>query len=182
MPGVDPLSSIQPFELVVTLGDEEYRVRAACAAEWLGVLLSQEDLDLSDVLPGMLTDEDQQRMTDDAWDGAFSDEEVNQAALDVITEVSGRDWWWTLHLLWSVAGAWLVVYGRMVAQGIDPTRIPLGAFLDAMYMTSVQNMDKQQRSEFDRMLEQPPPGIEFEEAVDVDAESTAFLNMMNQGM
>lgn len=182
MPGIDPLSSIQPFKLVVTLGEQEYQVRAAYAAEWLAVLLDQEDLDLSDVLPGMLTDEDQQRMTDDAWDGAFSDEEVHQAALDIITEVSGRDWWWTLHLLWSVAGAWLVVYGRMVAQGIDPTRIPLGAFLDAMYMTSVQNMDKQQRSEFDRMLEKPPPGVEFEEAVDVDAESAAFLNMMNQGM
>lgn len=167
---------------MVTLGDQEYRVRAAYAAEWLAVLLDQEDLDLSDVLPGMLTDDDQQRMTDDAWDGAFSDEEIHKAALEVITEVSGRDWWWTLHLLWSVAGAWLVVYGRMVAAGIDPTRIPLGAFLDAMYMTSVQNMDKQQRSEFDRMLEKPPPGVEFEEAVDVDAESAAFLNMMNQGM
>lgn len=182
MPGVDPTSSIVPFELIVSLGGEEYRVRAAYAAEWLGVLLSQDDLDLGDVLPGMLTDEDQDRMTDAAWDGVISEKEIHEAALEVITEVSGRDWWWTLHLLWSVAGAWLVVYGRMVAAGIDPTRIPLGAFLDAMYMTSVQNMDKQQRSEFDRMLEKPPPGVEFEEAVDVDAESAAFLNMMNQGM
>jgi hypothetical protein len=121
-------------------------------------------------------------MTDAAWDGAISEEEIHEAALEVIKEVSGRDWWWTLHLLWSVTGAWLVIYGQMVGKGIDPTRIPLGAFLDAMYLTCVQNMDKQQRSEFDRMLEKPPPGVEFEEAVDVDAESAAFLNMMNQGM
>lgn len=181
MPGVDPTSSLRPYELIVTLGGRDYTVRAAYADEWLSILL-QEDLDLADVIPGMLAEEDQETLATATWDGLIDDQEIQEVALEVIKEVSGRDWWWTLHLLWSATGAWLVAYGRMVAQGIDPTRIPLGAFLDAMYLTFVQNMDKEHRSEFDRMLEQPPPGIEFEEAVDEDAEAAAFLNMMNQGM
>lgn len=181
MPGVDPTSSLRPFELIVTLGGVDYTIRAAYADEWLTILLERE-LDLSDIIPGMVTEEEQRDLADAAWRGDISDEEIEQACFEIIKETSGRDWWWVLHLLWSAAGAWMIVYGRMVSQGVDPTRIPLGAFLDAMYLMFVQNMDKEQRSEFDRMLEQPPQGVEFEEAVDEDAEASAFLNMMNQGM
>lgn len=181
MPGIDPTSSLRPYELIVTLGDRDYTVRAAHADEWLGILL-REDLDLSDIIPGMLVKKDAEALAVAAWDGLIDDKEIEEVSFEIIKEVSGRDWWWTLHLLWSATGAWLVIYGRMVSQGIDPTRIPLGAFLDAMYLMCVQNMDKEQRAEFNRMLEKPPPGVEFEDAVDVDAESAAFLNMMNQGM
>lgn len=165
----------------MTLGGRDYSVRAAFADEWLTILL-REELELSEIIPGMVAEEDQDRLTQAVWDGLISDEEISEVALEVIKEVSGRDWWWTMHLLWSAMGAWLVVYGRMVAQGIDPTKVPLGAFLDAMYLLCVQNMDKQHRSEFDRMLEKPPPGVEFDEAVDEDSEAASFLNMMNQGM
>lgn len=182
MPGVDPTSSLRPFELVVTLGGRDYTVRAAYADEWLTVLLPEEGVDLSDIIPGMLAEADQDRFNEAVWEGMIPDGEIEDVSLEVLKEVSGRDWWWVLHLLWSATGAWMIVYGRMVSQGIDPTRIPLGAFLDAMYLMCIQNMDKEQRSEFDRMLEKPPPGVEFEEAVDVDAESASFLNMMNQGM
>lgn len=181
MPGVDPTSSLRPFELIVTLGERDYTVKAAYADEWLAILL-QEELDLSEIIPGMLAEDDASELADAVWRDGVADAEIEEVCLEIITEVSGRDWWWALHLLWSATGAWLVVYGRMISQGIDPTRIPLGAFLDAMYLVCVQNMDKDQRSEFDRMLEKPPPGVEFEDAVDVDAESAAFLNMMNQGM
>lgn len=182
MPGVDPTSSLRPYELIVTVGGADFTVRAAYADEWLTILLAEGGVDLSDILPGMLAEDDQSRFAEWAWEGRVGDNEIEDVSFEILKEVSGRDWWWVLNLLWSAAGAWMIVFGRMVSQGIDPTRIPLGAFLDAMYLMCIQNLDKEQRSEFDRMLEKPPPGVEFEEAVDVDAESASFLNMMNQGM
>lgn len=181
MPGVDPLGSLRPWELIVELGGREYTIRAAYADEWLAILLA-DPLDLSDIIPGMMGEDDQSEFADATWDGRVSDSDIEEASLEIIREVSGRDWWWVLHLLWSAAGAWMVVYGKMVAQGVDPSRVPLGAFLDAMYLMCVQSMDRDQRSEFDRMLEKPPAGIVPEEVIDEDAEAAAFLNMMNQSM
>lgn len=163
------------------LGGQEYTVRAAMADEWLTVLL-EDPFDSSGVLPGMLTEDDQRRFADATWAGDLDGEELDEVALEVISLVTGRDWWWAMHLLWAAASAWMVVYGKMISRGIDPTRIPLGAFLDAMYLTFVQVMDKDQRSAFDRDLESPPAGVTPEEVIDEDAEAASFLAMMNQGV
>lgn len=165
----------------MTLGGQDYTVRSAYAAEWLAILL-EDPFDLSSVLPGMLTEDDQSTLADAAWAGEVSEDELDEAGLEIIAAVTGRDWWWVMHLLWVAAGSWMVVYGKMVSQGVDPTRIPLGAFLDAMYLTCTQHMDKEQRSTFDRMLENPPANVAPEDAIDEDAESAAFLSMMNQSM
>lgn len=181
MPGVDPLGSLRSWELIVELGGREYMVPAASAAEWLAVLL-EDPFDLSSILPGMLAEDDQSALADAAWAGRVGDKELEDAALEIISEVTGRDWWWAMHLLWVAAGSWMIVYGRMVTQGINPTAIPIGAFLDALYLTCTQGMDKEQRSAFDRDLEKPPPGVSPEEAIDEEAEAASFLGMLNQGM
>lgn len=179
MPGVDPLSSLRPFALIVTLGGRDYTVPPLHASDWLSVLL-EEDLDLSGIIPGLLGEDDQAELSDAVWRDEVTEEEIEEVCLDLIKETAGRDWWWVLHLLWSAASAWMVVYGRLVMQGVKPDELPLAAFLDALYLTCVQNMDKQQRSEFDRMLERPPAHIAPEDAINEDAESAAFLKMMNQ--
>ena len=163
------------------LGGREYTVRPLYAAEWLAVLL-EDPFDLSSVLPGMLTEDDQSALIDATWAGKVSDQELEEVSLEIISAATGRDWWWAMHLLWAAAGSWMVVYGRMVSQGIDPTRVPIGAFLDAMYATCIQHMDKEQRSAFDRDLEKPPAGVTPEQAIDEDAEAASFLGMLNQGM
>lgn len=179
MPGVNPLGSLRNWDLIVSLGGREYTLRPATAEEWLSILL-EPDIDLSDILPGMLDDEDQSDLEETVFAGQVTEEELTGTALEVLTEAAGRDWWWALKLITFATGAWSVIYGRLLTQGIDPAKLTLGAFLDAMYLTCVQNMSKENRSSFDRELEAPPPGVAIEEAINEEAESASFLSMMNQ--
>lgn len=178
MPGVDPLGSLRAWPLTIELAGREYTTRPVQADEWLTILL-EDPLDLSNILPGML-EEDAERALEDAMiEGLVTEKEVTDATLEIITLSAGRDWWWVLHLVLFAASAWPIVYGRLITLGVQPSVMPLGAFLNAMYLSCVQVMDKDQRREFDRDLERPPPGVTAEEAIDEEAEGASFLAMMN---
>lgn len=178
MPGVDPLGSLRAWPLTIELGGREYTTRPVLADEWLTILL-EDPLDLAEILPGMLEEADEVALEEALFEGAVSDKEIRDATLEIVALSAGRDWWWVMNLIGAAASAWTVVYGRLVTLGVNPAVMPLGAFLDAMYLSCAQVMDKEQRAQFDRDLEHPPASVTAEEAIDEDAESASFLAMLN---
>lgn len=176
---VDPTASLRGWPVVVTLGGRDYHLRPALAAEWLPILL-ENPIDLSLILPGMAGEADDEALEEALLAGTVSAADIGEACQEVISMAAGREWWWATNLLASVAGAWMAIFGTLVAQGLDVTRLPLGAVLDAMYATCAARMDKQHLQDFNRQLNMPPAGIT--PTIDEDRESANFLALMNTGV
>lgn len=175
----DPLASVAIWDAEVEIGGTGYLVAGRDAAEWLKVLLD-DPLDLAAVLPGMLSDDDQDTLEELLLGGQVAAKDVQEAALHLIGVASGREYWWTLRLLGAIRVHWVRLFGPLVASGMRLRGLPFGSFLDAIYHEATNNMKPEARRELDRELETPPPGEELE--VDEDQEASNFLALMNQGV
>lgn len=173
---VDPLASLRGWELEVELGGDTYQVMPRMAGHWLAILV-QNPMDPAEILPGMVAEDQQETLEDALLTGVVAANEVREAALEVIADASGRPWWWTLRLVQAAVGSWAVVHGSLVAAGVRLADIPLGAAVDAIYVTCMARMDKEHREAFDRDLEIPP----VQEEIDEQREAENFLNLMNSG-
>lgn len=164
---------------MVTLGGRDYYLRPALAGEWLAILL-ESPMDASLIIPGMAEDADEEALEEALLAGEVTVEDIEDACREVITIAAGRDWWWATNLVMSVATAWMVIYGSLVARGLDVQRLPLGAMLDAMYAECATRMDKQHLQDFDRQLNMPPAGVT--PTIDEDREAANFVALMNSGV
>lgn len=176
---VDPLASLRGWGSTVELGGREYQLRAALAVEWLPILMI-DPLDLSAIIPGMVEQDVEEDLEDALIQGTVSLDEIEQVCREVISMAAGRDWWWALNLLASVAGAWMTIFGNLVARGMDVSRLPLGALLDAMYAECAARMDKDHLRDFDRQLNTPPIGLV--PVINEDVEAANFVALMNSGV
>lgn len=176
---VDPLASLRAWGTVVELGGREYPLRAALAVEWLPILMI-DPMDLSAIIPGMVEGDLAGDLEDALIRGDVSLDEIEQVCRDVITMAAGREWWWACNLLASVAGAWMVIFGNLVAKGMDVSRMPLGALLDAMYAECAARMDKDHLRDFERQLNTPPIGLV--PVINEDVEAANFVALMNSGV
>ena len=171
---VDPLASLKSWPLTVTVAGQDYELRAVSAAQWLTILL-EDPIDLSAILPGLLSEEAEEAVEDAMMAGRLTKREIEDICHEVIGLCAGRDWWWALNLIRSVASAWMLIYGRLMVSGVNLDRLPLGAALDAMYALCVERMDKEHHQQFDRDLERPPVNQE----IDANDEEAQFLALMN---
>ena len=171
----DPLASIRSWPIAITLAESEFVIPPQSAAAWL-VVLMEERIQTLDLVPGMLRPDDQQEVIDLLAEGRIDLKEINEVCLEVIRSASGRDWWWTMRMLAVLADMWPALFGQMADMDLE--RVPLGAFLDRAYFTCIQHMPEDKRKLFDLELEAVPEGVEVE--LDEDAESRAFLQMMQQ--
>lgn len=165
--------------MVVTLGGRDYHLRPALADEWLAILL-ESPIDASLIIPGMAEDADEEALEDALLAGEVTAGDIEETCREVITMAAGRDWWWATNLVMSVAGAWMIIYGSLLAKGLDPQRLSLGAMLDAMYAECASRMDKQHLQDFDRQLNMPPAGVT--PTIDEDREAANFVALMNTGL
>lgn len=179
---VDPLSSLKPWELEVELAGQDYVIPAVMADVWLPILMA-EPLDLVEILPGMLSEQAQEELEEALLDGRITAEEISDTALEVVSLAAGRPWWWVLRLLNSASGAWLTIWGNLLAQGVNPQNLTLGAALDAIYATMLPRgqVKEEVRRQFDRELSTPPAGVKPDD-IDEKREAAAFLAMMNRGV
>lgn len=161
---------------MVDLGGREYEIEPCSAAQWLAVLLPNP-LDLSEILPGMLSDAGEEELEEALMAGQVSEADMREACLEVISMASGRNWWWALNLVQSAATIWLQVYGQLISHGVRFDQLPLGAALDAMYASIAARMDKDQLRSFNSDLSRPPAGHVPELSENEEQES--FLAFMN---
>jgi hypothetical protein len=147
----------------------EFEIPALPAADWLNTLM--QDWAPDDVLIDLL---------DNGVDIALrlEPDEVEDLVMEIIEEVTGRDWWVALRLIGAVQGGWHVLGAEMVLQRVDPERLSLAGWLDAMTLVMLRLMDKDNVTMFVSQLELPPVKVRAEVMEELEMSQDQFMSLM----
>lgn len=152
---LDPIQSMRPWPVVVTLGGRELEIPALPAVDWLAILMAPES-QLDDLFPGLLSPDGVDWVEEQILDGNLGLAEFQELVFQIIETVSARKWWVTLRLVDVARRSWDVVGSEMLIRGIDPARISLSAWLDVLLITVLKNMDPKDVTMFNLRLEAAP--------------------------
>lgn len=159
----DPIWSVKPWPIIVTVGGRDVEFPAASAADWLSVLMA-ESVDLDDLVRFLATDGE--ALLSDETIGA----ELYESCLSVITAASGRPWWLAMRLINVAKANWNTVGAEMLYRGFFPGDVSLSAWLDVLLVVIIKMMDPSKVTMFTMQLEQPPPEFIDEESQEQEME------------
>ena len=177
MPVHDPIASLRPWPITVTIAGQDYTIPALPASVWLEVLLASR-VQVLGVIPGLLGDEDGIELAMRMAEAEVDLDEVYQASLDAIAVAGGRSWWWCLSFAAGMGVAWNTLSGHLILAGVDWDKLSLAGFFDAAYALISRNIPKEKLQLLDLELNSPPAGVEV--PFDEDAEAQAFMTMMSE--
>lgn len=166
----DPIQSLRSWPTVVTVHGQECDIPAMSAADWL-TLLMKENLDPVDVFIELLPEQESL-----LFDGSITVEELYDLVLDVISLVSGRHWWVAMRLIGVARDSWDILGARMTLRHLDPTQLSLAAWLDALLLVTLAEMDPKDVTIFTMRLEAVPE-TEDAPAEELEMSADAFLAM-----
>lgn len=169
----DPIQSLCPYPVEVTVAGLDFEIPALPAADWLSVLMA-EDMDLSDVFPGLVQDADE--LEELILQGKVNIEEIEETVLGVIETVSARSWWVTLRLVGQARESWDVIGAELGLRGVDASKVSLSAWLDMLLILTIRAMEPKDVQMFCLKLEAPPQGTEVAEA-DMEMTVDQFMTM-----
>lgn len=172
----DPISSLRPFPILVEVGQIEVEIPAMSAAEWLTVLMV-EKVEIDDVFPGLLGQEDTDRVEDVIIAGELDLVSFRDIILGVIETASARNWWVALRLIEVVRSSWDVIGAQMVSRGVDAVTLSLSAWLDIALLTVLKEMDPKDVTMFTMRLEAPPLEESAEVAEELEMSRGSFMAM-----
>lgn len=177
----DPTVSFEPVPLEVEVAGVVFTIPALPASGWLSILCADRP-DGGDIFPGLL-DDDQQSLVDDLiFEEKLDYSEIEQLVKEIITVVSGRQWWWTLKILSTLQSEHATEILGEINRYCDSATISLGMWVNSLYALLMRNRDEQDRFKLDSTLDAPPPGVEVEiSEAEQRASERAFFAMMNQG-
>lgn len=171
----DPIQSLSPYSILLTVGGRDMEIPALPAVDWLSILMV-DDPNLDDIFPGLLTIEDTDLVDDLIISGKLDLDECEDIILSVIETVSARPWWVTIKLIETARVSWDLLGGELALRGIDPTHISLSSWLDALLLTVIKNMDPKEVTMWCLKLEAPPPDVKVDEA-ELEMDSSQFMAM-----
>jgi hypothetical protein len=164
-----PVRSLRPTPIPFTVAGLEFEIPALPAADWLNTFM--QDWTPDDVLLDLL---------DNGVDVVFKLEpdEVEDLVMDIIEEATGRYWWVALRLIGAVQGGWHVLGAEMVLQHVDPEKLSLASWLDAMTLVILRVMDKDNVTMFVSQLELPPVKVRAEIMDGMEMSQDQFMSLM----
>jgi hypothetical protein len=164
----DPVWSLQPWPVVVTLAGADFEIPALSAADWLSVLM-KPNMDLDDMVAAFLPEAEELLFT-----STLSLEELHTACTDTISLVSARPWWVTMRLIHVAKESWDVLGGEMAFRQTDATTMSLAKWLDILLVVILRAMDPKDTMKFSMQLEAPPVDMETKPE-DMEMSSSEFL-------
>lgn len=169
----DPLAALRPADIEVELGGWLYVITARPAADWMVALMKGP----AAIVPGMLASDDRAELLRDFLRGRVTQEEMSEAAHDVLEAASGRRWWEAERLVVSAmqGDSWPVVHGELVLRGVDLEKISLGALWNALYSLVIQNTEEAKRPKIEFEISKPPPGVSADELYDPEDAEDSFM-------
>lgn len=171
----DPVQSLTPFPVEVSIGGRDYTIPALPASVWLSVIMV-DNMDMSDIFPGLLEEEDQDEFEERVIYGNLEMDELQETILGVIEVASARHWYVTLRLIEMARTSWDVLGGELGLKGIDPTRMSLAHWLDVLVLITIRSMEPKDVQMWTMKLEAPPPNVEPDEE-DTAISESAFMAM-----
>lgn len=152
----NPLASVAAAPCIVRLASNvTVTVPALSAAEWLELLMG-EVVDLDLVLPGLLTDDEQEMVNELLLDGKLTLVDLERRALEVVAEVSGRPWWVALRMIQLASLRWSILGTGVILTRVDTHAVPLGAWLDTLWHVIFQSLPQDQWTMMSSMIEALP--------------------------
>lgn len=164
-----PVQSFRPVPVVFTVAGVEFELPVRPAADWLATLMGDwipDDL-IMDLVPNGVA----------AVMAIEDPQDIEELALDLIEEASGRDWWVTLRLVGAVAGGWHVLGPEMFLNQVNPQTLTLAGWLDAMTLIIARAMDKDNHAMFWSQVEMPPPSIRAEVIEEMEMSMDQFMSI-----
>jgi hypothetical protein len=177
----DALAALKIWALEVELAGETFVVPPRPAAEWFLAILDEETP--LPLIPGMMKDGAEARITDLLLDEEITVELIVQRSRELLTAAAGRPWWEADRLIRSSGASWHIIGGELTRLGVDLDRVSLAAALNAIYVICVRTMDEKERNKFDIDLRMPPigaEGVKPEDMYDQRAAESAFAALMGQ--
>lgn len=152
----DPISSLRPWPVLITVAGEDILIPALPAADWLAILM-RDDFSTDDMFwaLGVAT-----ALDEALYSGALSFEDYAAMALDVISTAAGRPWYMAIRLIASVMQSWDVIGSELTLRGINAAVISLSAWLDVVLIVMLKFMKKEDVALFSMKLTAPPPGTD----------------------
>jgi hypothetical protein len=168
----DPVWSLRPWPLNINLHGTVVDLPELCATDWLMYLLRPvPDLDglIIDYLP---------ELEDLVMAERITLEQIYEDCLTVIAAVAARPWWVALRLIGVATRSWDVLGPKMMFHGVDPNIVSLAAWLDALLIITLENMDPKDTTMFTMRLEAVPV-VEKANQPELEMDKGAFLSLMN---
>lgn len=169
---LDPIQSMRPWPVVVTLGGQELEIPALPAVDWLAILMAA-DPQLDDVFPGLLSAEDADWVEEEILDGNLTLTDFQELLFQVIETASARRWWVTMRLVDVARRSWDVIGSEMLLRGVDAAVVSLSAWLDVLLITVLKNMDPKEVTMFTMRLEAAPD--QEQEPEEMEMSRSAFM-------
>lgn len=147
---VDPLASMRCWAVTVELGGREYDIPALPAADWWPVVVDVSPFGLV----GLLKSNESADLDAMLLDGLVSTDDMTEALMDAISEVTGRTFHASFVLATVATMHWPVIGGILAQKGFRWDVMPIGAALDAIYAIVAGNLkDDAARDKFDLLLD-----------------------------
>lgn len=89
-------------------------------------------------------------------------EEMEDLGLAILEEASARHWWIAMRLIGVFMDNWDIMGPEAIFNNVDPNRLSLAAWLDAMLALLMQRIQNDQQPMFVARLELPPAGEEMD--------------------
>lgn len=174
---VNPVASLWIRGVETDMFGQTWQIPAMSAAQWLELLWA-DPVNILDVFPGLVDAEDE--MIDACFRGETTLDDVVKVGLEIITEVSGYDYWVSLRMISALKEGWLQVGGSLIRAGVDAAAISLAAYLTAVFSWLAENMVPKKAQLFFEELNKTPEGEAVESSAEDDA--AAFLAAMHQSL
>lgn len=157
--------------VVVAVSRSKLTIPPQNATAWILALAGDDPT--GSVLPGMLSERDDERLWNLVSTGKADSKDIHKAFCSAVAQASGRKWWETMKLVGMCEGSPEFI-GRLTLKGVDPDTIPFARWCAAVYALAVANADEKGRMKFDAKLAAPPAGVDYED------EGTSFESMVAQ--
>lgn len=167
----DPVWALKPWPVTIQAGGRDYTIPALPAADWLAVLMA-DPFDPDDLILELVDDGRELLFIE-----TMTADDLEHICFDIIATVSARPWWIAMRLVAMARGNWSVLGAELILKGIDPQRVSLAAWLDALLLITLRTMDSKDVTMFTMRLEEPPPEEAASVADELEMSAEAFLSM-----
>lgn len=171
----DPIQSLCPFSVNIAVGTEDVEIPALPACDWLAILMV-EHLNLDDIFPGLLKEDDSQVVEEMILAGHLSLEEYESIIFDIIETVSSRSWWVAIRLIETVRTSWDTIGAEMTLRGINAAQVSLSSWLDVALLTIIKSLEPKEVQMWCMKLEAPPPNEKIDETA-MEMSPSQFMAM-----
>lgn len=162
----EPAAMVRCWAVDVDIGGRTATIPALPAGPWLAALVVDG---WAGIVPGLLLDGP---VDDLIADGRATTKECETAARAALAAAAGCPWWTAQRLAHGCATAGLGA--ELTVRGVDPARLPLGAYLAAAYRLATRSLDPAKVARLDAQLDAPPVGVPVEEWWDRAAAAQQF--------